>query len=312
MDPYSPTDRVELPWISGCEELAGIAINPEQTFGFEFEIGGYRSRQRWEEVAGALVQVLREVVPVRGRPGGRKTEVSTWKVVNERSCGWEVNTRVLQGIDGVREVIAGLDALRAAMTWLRVEHTLKTAMHVHLGWPRDLTAMSRLVEIVAYFEPALVSLVEKHRLSSRYCKSIANDIDAFRANKTLQDWATFYVPWARRRDHVISLRTLIRGIRTVEVRLHHGTFDSLEVVPWLALWMSILNAARRGDLPFPADGWDPSADRDASERQSISALCRFTRADGVLEARLIDTCEKHVRNWAGGRSRCHGNETEPR
>ena len=73
--------------LRGFEDLAGIEINGEQTFGFEFEIAGYRSRQRWEEVARALVYVLREVVPVRNGPGGRKSEVGAWKVVKERSCG---------------------------------------------------------------------------------------------------------------------------------------------------------------------------------------------------------------------------------
>lgn len=292
------TDRIMLPVIEGIEQCAGIEISDNQTFGFEFEFGGERSRQRWEEVAWPVLAALRKVVPTRSRPGGKRSEVDKWKIVKDRSCGWEVNTRVLAGLDGLREVVAGLRVLEEVAPELRVGHSPKTSTHVHLGWTLDLAAMSRLVEIVAYFEPALVRLVEPHRPRSRYCQSVVNDLEVFRANKTLRDWRSCYVSYRRQRDRIISLKPLIRRFGTVEVRLHHGTFDRTELIPWLALWMSILGAAQDGRvLPFEPS-WEPASARDEGRRQDISALCRFTGANEVLEACLNATCEKHLRNWA--------------
>lgn len=281
------------------EELSGIEINERQTFGFEFEFGGHRSQQRWEEVAWQVLAAFRKVVPTRSRPGGKRSEVDKWKIVRDRSCGWEVNTRVLAGLDGIREVVAGLSVLEETAPQLKVGHSTKTSTHVHLGWPLDLAAMSRLVEIVAYFEPALVRLVEPHRPRSRYCQSMADDLEAFRANKTLRDWRNFYVSYRRQRNRIISLKPLIRRVGTVEVRLHHGTFDRRELIPWLALWMSILGAAKDGRALPVEPNWEPASSRDARRRQDISALCRFIGANEVLEARLIATSEKHLRNWAG-------------
>jgi hypothetical protein len=291
-------DRIVLPVIDGIEELSGIEIIEQQTFGFEFEFGGYRSRQRWGEVAWPVLAALRKVVPTRSRPGGRRTEFDRWKIVKDRSCGWEVNTRVLSGLHGIREVVAGLRVLEEIAPQLKVGHSPKTSTHVHLGWSLDLAAMSRLVEIVAYFEPALVRLVEPHRPDSRYCQSIAADLHAFRANKALRDWREFYVSYRRQRDRTISLKPLIRRFGTVEVRLHHGTFDLSELIPWLALWMSILGAADDGRALPVEPNWEPASSRDARKRQDISALCRFVSANDALEARLNATCEKYRRDWA--------------
>lgn len=104
--------------------------------------------------------------------------------------------------------------------------------------------------------------------------------------------------YRRQRDRIISLKPLIRRVGTVEVRLHHGTFDRNELIPWLALWMSILGAAQDGRvLPFEPS-WEPASARDEGRRQDISALCRFTGANEVLEACLNATCEKHLHKWA--------------
>lgn len=77
-------DRIMLPVIEGIEALSGIEINQHQTFGFEFEFGGERSRQRWEEVAWPVLSALREVVPTR-----------SCRTSGLRSCG-VVSTVVLR------------------------------------------------------------------------------------------------------------------------------------------------------------------------------------------------------------------------
>jgi hypothetical protein len=288
--------------MAGYEQLAGLEVQPDQTFGIEFELaydrGGWH--RAWETVAKEILQRLGRVVPCAAAPvpiyAGRK-DVAVWNVEPDASCDFEITTRILQGEDGFTEVADACKVIAEVCTEFGLGVNQRTGTHLHLGWSRNLDALRRLIELVAFYEPALYSLVAPSRAENRYTTSVRRHLLKFRRLRSELEWQEALRRLSRYLG--VNLTNLFDGYGTVEIRMHSGTVEAPKILTWASLWMNILGAAERGVAP-PGDAARRLSTRPLSSgvRGDVLALARVVGARDGLLARLADRRDHVVRrSW---------------
>jgi superfamily II DNA or RNA helicase len=243
---FEPAEFIVLQDEPGYEELAGLEIQPEQTFGIEFEAAPRSgTRFRYSPVARRLLDALRPVVPTARSPLEdvhiASKDNTVWNAEPDCSCGLEVTSRILRGEDGMREVVDACKVVAAghAETGLTAD-SRKVGTHVHLGAKLAIAQLKNLVIIVAHFEPALMSLVAPSRAETRFVRTTRRLLHALLRCKRASDLAQLL----RRNWKCSGLNPehlAAGGYGTVEIRYHSGTIDAAKILQWVSLWMRILN-----------------------------------------------------------------------
>jgi superfamily II DNA or RNA helicase len=257
---FAPSPFELVPRRKGFEEIAGFDVQPEQTFGIEFEL----TREEfvdgeppddWEEVAQALLDAIPDDVKkarsVLHEYHSDEKRHDVWNVEWDSSCGWEVTSRILRGAEGFYEVMDVCRALDAAAARLGLRVDKRTGTHVHLGWEPNLRVLQRLVKIVSHHESALYTLVAPSRAGNKYCQPIRGQMNKLLALGDLDEWAAHFED-RETRYLSVNPRNLFGGYGTLEVRLHSGTLEGPKILGWLSLWMRIL-AAAEGKKTVPAE-----------------------------------------------------------
>ena len=132
--------------------------------------------------------------------------------------------------------------MEATAAKLGLKITTRTGTHVHLGWTPSLKDLRRLMSLVAYFEPALYTLVAPSRSDNRYCAPIREHLSVLLALPTLSAWEKHFNPHESRYI-AVNPSNLFKGLETLEIRLHSGTVEGPKILAWLALWMRLLAVA---------------------------------------------------------------------
>lgn len=290
---YRPAEIIYYPGKPGYEALQGIEYQPEQTFGIEFELtrDDFTPHQRpadWVQVAEALRNDLSTIAPtarsVRHDRGAEDKDDSVWNVIWDGSCGWEITSRVLQGEAGLEEVFNVCSALTRAAERQRLKVNYRTGTHVHLGWRADHRRLLQLMELVSYFEPALMSLVSPSRASNAYCEPIRKHLDTFRTFTGINDWREHFERDGARYLSVNPSSLFQR--QTLEIRLHNGTHEAPKILAWMSLWMRIIFAVEHfDDIPAGVTGVDhfPLC---TGPHGDVTALARLLRAGPDLTRML--------------------------
>jgi len=266
------------------EALRGLWTRKGQTFGLEFEMthpnfDSDMSDEDWLSVAEKLRTALAQALPghvadrcIASYVGFEGKDHQVWNVEYDGSCGWEVTTRVLEGEAGMQEVVDALAALSpvADELGLRVNHS--TGTHVHIGWRgKDGTQLRRALELARIFEPALATLVSPSRIANfdpesnsydldspnQYCAPISKVFSAAMVARINSEGEILRRVASQSRRYVtLNLRPL-KGIGTMEIRMHNGTLDASKILLWLSLWQQIFWAAedrnRAGAVPAVVD-----------------------------------------------------------
>lgn len=246
--------------------IRGLWYRSGQTFGLEFELTNPEfvfdqpPDEDWETRAEGLLECLRKSLPegtVAPTPypeyhaEGRNDEV--WNVEWDRTCGWEVTSRILQDQRGFEEVVMACEGLRRGAEAQGLKVDFMTGTHVHIGWMgRTVREVRRAIELTRLFEPGLASLVAPSRLTtfdgSFYDTSKPNQfcrpVSAVFSSKALTRATTTERIWElserRRARHLTFNVRPIDEIQTVEVRLHNGTLEAPKILLWLSLWQQML------------------------------------------------------------------------
>lgn len=246
--------------------IRGLWYRTGQTFGVELELThpdfvfDQPPDSDWERRAEVLLEALRRALPqgaVAPAPFAEYHAVDRndehWNLEWDRTCGWEVTSRVLADRWGFEEVVAACGALRraAARVGLRVDH--RTGLHLHIGWlGRTTREVRRAIKLARLFEPALATMVAP----SRVVQFDGADYDTNKPNEYCQPLSTVFC-----RSNLVRLRSLERlwelsarsrarhltfsitpldSYQTVEVRMHGGTLEARKVLLWLSLWQQML------------------------------------------------------------------------
>lgn len=254
------------------DELRDLWVRNGQTFGIEFELSdrsglsGFRS---WDDTASTLLSNLARALPpelVATRPEGN--DHRCWNVVRDASCGFEVTSRILEGVKGFREIALACTALRKAAEEIGLSLDLNTSTHIHLGWQgKSITEVKRMVRFVKFVEPMAATLVAPSRIAcrednyntgrpNRFCPPVSCHYPrkALRLVRSFRQLQTLSNTFEEREERYASVNVAsLEKYDTIEVRLHGGTLNAQKILLWVSLWMQIVSEVenRRNVPPMP-------------------------------------------------------------
>jgi len=187
-----------------------------------------------------------------------------------RSC--EIVSPILQGEEGLRQVMYAAEVLRQHGHWVNAS----CGVHVHVGWsynygPRQLR---RLVTIVAYAERALYAITgTRRRESGGYCCSVRG-YDHYGAARRSMD---------RNRYHLLNIVNLwASSKRTVEFRVFSGSLNPVKLVGWIQVCLGLVERALDTKRLPP---WYPAPVKDRAragqlETQRLLAFLGWIKRNG--------------------------------
>ncbi|MEE2644459.1 MAG: amidoligase family protein, partial [Myxococcota bacterium] len=243
-----------------------------QTFGFELEltnssynrIAGHSWFRKAERLRVGIAEAHRArygqsfVAPAVYSYGRGRHNV--WNVESDSSAGWEVTSRILEGREGIEELIISCEAIKEIAKAEGLKVNARTGMHLHLGWTLELKAIKRLVALMHLFEPAFASIVAPSRsaaydwmqkryrpeTSNPYCRPISSGINMKELFLCNSMDALKKILARVPRNLTLNLRSL-KKYGTVEFRMHSGTTDFRKALLWLTLCQQLLHRASQGE-----------------------------------------------------------------
>jgi hypothetical protein len=276
-------------------------------------------RRSWAGFAEHLRRSLSNslAAPVSSGRARNKINYHKWNVLEDESTGWEINSRILRGVDGFWEIARALEVIRDATVKNHLRLDYRTGLHLHLGWrPDSHVQVKRLIRLIKIFEPGLATIVTASRIvwtdgskydltePNGYCRPISTVFPKciLRNIRTMEG---IYREARGQRNVTVNVAPLAR-LGTVEVRMLGGTLSTPVVLMWVSLWQQILWAASRTDQPLlrcreDADVLVPNADIVALANQHLSALGRerFLCRLRSRRARIVSLWRRHrdLRPW---------------
>ncbi len=172
-----------------------------------------------------------------------------WRVEQDISCGWEIISPPLRNQAGFSELHKVLGGIRNCIEGSR-ELMLDPScgLHVTLSTKlKDKAKLSGFLRRVQRLEPGLFTLVKPSRLfkNDRHNYSIKNCNPYCRPVRSCTVDTEDFDPCFTDRCSSVNIRKVPQSdYNLIEVRLHHGSVDYLEIIPWISLWMHIFNSAR--------------------------------------------------------------------
>ena len=141
-------------------------------------------------------------------------------VTTDASCGWEVRVLLLED-----EFTDTLKQILSVIYGMGFRADTNCGTHVHMDMRnRDVNVVYQNLFKAQKF---LRKFLTRHRKENMYCKE--NTADTFDKQLSLGD-----------RRHSINVEAYNEH-RTIEVRMHQGTLDAAELVPWVNLLVKIVN-----------------------------------------------------------------------
>lgn len=276
---YVRAPLTSFPAIPGYEELEGLDIQPEQTFGLEFEItpkdapkdGDVRITHDeflrvWLDVGAALNGVAPIAIT-------NSWDHTSWHLKQDASCGLELTTRVLKGPEGYMEVYDVLSRLHPIFDRLGYKVSKRCGLHVHFGTKGvHFNFLKRFMSFVAFYEPALYSIIAPSRVNNGYTQSVRKLYKRLRLKGSRE--------WRKSVTHYdgVSLESFWHDATgTTEVRMHSGTLDAVKALTWVSVWMRLFAKAQKSS----------SYAGDASKRLSRSPLSPGPRGDILHLAEFV-------------------------
>lgn len=274
---YSPESNFKPYDLKIKNETFAIPINESQSFGVEFEITHedpgvletcfVEDSGLWDKYAKIIVD---EVNTAYGGDVSYSCDygdhnppldyAKEYAVVYDGSCGWEVVTPVLIGRKDLRNLEKVLKGLYRNLKKHGLYVNFTTGTHVHFGYdlPRQ-GKLSNFLNNIRNIEQYVSLLVSP----SRVCLYSPENDEYFikHSNKYCESWSFHYsdtellkiktkaalVKKLEKLDFHPKYMTLnvsklaySENPRTIEVRLHNGTLLASKIIPWISLWMLLL------------------------------------------------------------------------
>jgi len=250
------------------KELQDFWVYPDQTFGVEIELTGedwYKDKVFKKEGKRIIQKLTADLgtEKVHRQLFYENAGISTqWNVERDPSCGWEVVSPVLQGIEGLKELATALNALnqltKAHNLSNRLTVNYSTGLHLHLGAKgTTLSQLKSLVLEIHKAEPMLGALVSQSRINqfqytgsykeapNKYCNPIRSQI----TKKSMQEITQKqnFLRKINSRYSTVNLKPMLSQ-KTIEFRLHNGTTDAVKVIRWLSICQQLFHQAiKQGD-----------------------------------------------------------------
>lgn len=167
-----------------------------------------------------------------------------WKIVTDSSCGLEIVSPRLKGIDGVEQIKKVCEALNS----LGAKVDKSCGLHIHHD-ARDFRVSNFKNILINYikFEKVFDSMMPNSRRSNtnNFCKSLFINstpqmvIDRIKEAKTVRDLESIYY---YNRYYKVNLESFVRH-GSIEFRQHSGTTDAEKIINWLMITQALVNTS---------------------------------------------------------------------
>ena len=198
------------------------------TFGVEFEVCLPLAELNFQ------TGTYHRGVQVPGLPIGWNSQTDASIHAPSGCIGIEIVSPVLQGLDGIRQIVAVCD-------WLNAKNASvnnSTGFHVHVGFDKtNEKALKRLVATVANHEQAIyASTGTKSREQGVYCASVLKSEAAKNVHKN-------GLPQQISRYYLLNIANLVHGKTTVEFRAFSGTTNATKALGFIRVALAFVERA---------------------------------------------------------------------
>lgn len=219
-------------------------FNSERKFGVEIEF-------TCEEARAVVAQYMRESGITCYSESYNHTTKSTWKVITDSSCGFELVSPPLQGEEGLRQLKIACKALKKA----GAKVNKRCGLHVHHE-VNDFS-VSEFANIFALYiklEETIDTFVPESRRANNntYCNSLAlsrtqkqNTLAKLKEVKTINDITKIF----KSRYLKVNAQSYVK-YGTVEFRQHSGTIDYEKIYNWIVFTQRIVERAKEGKVQY--------------------------------------------------------------
>jgi superfamily II DNA or RNA helicase len=252
--------------------LEGLQFIDNQTFEFSVEIGSREGivkfdTNKWDQGADALLSELQDVL---GNDAVYDEGISCvesdgydfssqWRVEESRAAGWRICSPLLQGREHLMLVIEVLEALQVLVsesTQFVLNHRCSFILKLSTRLNTTKKQINAL-QTIARIEPGLFPLVTPARryfynneseefdrkAANRYCVPLTDDKNFNAVAALIKDDDDSKIKICNRTS--VSFSNVIESPHLLQIRLHHGCLDSIKLVTWLSLWMTLINYISR-------------------------------------------------------------------
>ncbi len=299
--------------LTGLPGVEGLPYTVDHTFGVEIELtaipGAHgevvpnRGNPHWYRIARSLIECLQGacVDTSEQATAYHRGDKTRWHVEQDTSCGWEIISPPLrnqQGFDDLHRVCQALSAMVEGSRELMIDYSC--GLHITLSTKlNDSEKLAAFLRRVQRIEAGLYTLVKPSRLfrtdrhgydtdcNYHYCSPLRS--------APIDDPDFFDPAEADRCSSVNVVKALQSDYNLIEVRMHHGTLDYREIIPWISLWMHIFNRSR---CEWSGDGecgevfpyGDCCVTEQQAEQEEILALMdqENIAIDNRLKSALLD------------------------
>lgn len=212
-----------------------LVLQRRLKFGIEIEVidGNYTREQIAQAIRNKGVEAYEE--------GYNHTTRTYWKVITDSSCGYEVVSPVLYGLEGLNE----LQKVCEALNEVRCVVDIRCGLHVHHDInDLSLEQIKNIYRVYHKHAEAIEQILPKsRRLGARgYAKSLdawmMNIIEQAQTMNELRNYLT---------DRYWALNfTSYTKYGTIEFRQHSGTIEFEKIANWVLLTHKIIERATSG------------------------------------------------------------------
>lgn len=226
-------------------------FNLSRTFGVEIEMVVDQTNGPTfasdEGIKKMIAEILKdEGINAEAQGYNHNDSASTWKVITDSSCGFEVVSPILMGERGLEQVRTVAKAL-SNVSWLKVNKDC--GLHVHHGVDDyKFENFKNLFISYVKFENVFDMLMPESRRGdvNSYCKSLKNisqnnakaaidEIDKCKDFYALEN--LFYTRYIK-----LNLQSYMRH-GTIEFRQHSGTLNADKMINWIVLTQLMVETA---------------------------------------------------------------------
>ena len=174
------------------------------------------------------------------------TRQGHWKIVRDGSCGWELVSPPLSGVEGLQQVKKVVRAL-AGVQGVRVDRNC--GLHVHVdGAGLSVNDIRNIINRYSRFESTIDSFmpVSRRANNNQYCRTLTSVMN----NSYIRERFNSAVNPRQLADYTAGDRylkvNLLAYLRhgTIEFRQHSGSVNASKIINWVKFCVAFVEASR--------------------------------------------------------------------
>lgn len=257
------------------DQIREIKFTRGLQFGVEIEFNN--------NVVDALKEALeRRGLQVKRVCGVEHSNYRAWKIERDSSCGFELVSPVLKGIEGLEELNKACEALNE----VGAKVDSRCGLHVHhYAGDLKLEKIKNIYRLYSKYQEVINDMLPKSRRENHYAKNITKQyLEVVEGIDTLEKMMT--VIGGKGEGHYTSKRYFAVNFAsyvaygTVEFRQHSGTTEFEKIMAWVILTHKIVE---RSNMRVNIKPWSSEETYQGIKQKGalLNRLCKEIELTGT-------------------------------